>query len=89
MTTITLHLLHHSIRTHAHMDYELIAYFVADQPLPQPGHATPPWDYTDIEQALTHYAALPITTTLVRGITVHPPTVHIRGHRALLKQRIR
>ena len=88
MTTITLHLLHHSIRTHAPMEYELTAYFVADQPLPQPGHATPPWDYTDIEAALIDYAALPITPNRVRGITVHPPPLHTRGRRALLKQRI-
>lgn len=43
-TTRSLALLHHSVRTHAPMDYEIIAYFEADQPLPTPGADQSLWE---------------------------------------------
>jgi hypothetical protein len=48
--TISLQLQVHTIRRRGPLDYELLAYFIADQP----------WAYTDLEAALITYAALPV-----------------------------
>jgi hypothetical protein len=83
-----IQLLYHTIRIHAPLDYQLIAYFKADQPLPQRGEDTPPWGYTTVEAALVQYAALPANFDCLSGLIVEHPLIHIHGHRALLKQRI-
>jgi hypothetical protein len=88
MSTLHLRLHCHTIRIHASMDYELIAYFVADQTLSQRNAEAHPWSYLDIVATLIQYAALPVSPTLVCGLIVHPPTVRIVGRRALLRQRI-
>jgi hypothetical protein len=89
MPTLHIQLLHHTIRTRAPLDYELIAYFVADQPLPLRGTETPPWEYTTVEAALIQAAALPANFDCFSGLTVEHPLIHIHGHCALLHQRIR
>jgi hypothetical protein len=88
MPTLHIQLLHHSIRTHAPLEYEIIAYFEADQPLPLPGTETPPWDYTTVEATLVQAAALPVNFDSFRGLTIEHPIIRIRGHRALVKQQI-
>jgi hypothetical protein len=57
MPTLHLQLLYHAIRPCAPLTYELVAYFQADQPLPQPGSDTPPWP--DLTATLLEVAALP------------------------------
>jgi hypothetical protein len=88
MPTLHIHLLHHAIRTRAPLEYELIAYFVADQPLPLRGQDTPPWEYTTVEAALVQAAALPPNFDPFSGLIVEHPLIHIHGHCALLRQRI-
>jgi hypothetical protein len=89
MPTLHIQLLHHAIRGRGLMEYELTAYFVADQPLPRPGAETPPWEYTTVEAALVQAAALPTNFDCFNGLTVEHPLIHIHGHCALLRQRIR
>jgi hypothetical protein len=89
MPTLHIHLLHHAIRTRAPLEYELIAFFVADQPLPRRGAETPPWEYTTVEAALIQAAALPPNFDCFSGLIVDHPLIHIHGRRALLHQRIR
>lgn len=86
-TTLSLTLRHHRVRTHASMDYEVIAYFEADQKLPTRDTDIPPWEYSDLAATLVTAAMLPVHRTLY-GLTVHPPVIRIRGRRALVKQRI-
>jgi hypothetical protein len=88
MPTLHIHLLYHTIRTRGLMEYELIAYFVADQPLPLRGAETPPWEYTTVEAALVQAAALPANFDCFSGLIVEHPLIHIHGHCALLQQRI-
>jgi hypothetical protein len=88
MPTLQLQLLHHSIHTRAPLDYEIVAHFEADQPLPLRGEDTPPWDYSTIEAALVQAAALPTNFDCFSGLTVEHPTIHIRGRHALVKQQI-
>ncbi|RIK39323.1 MAG: hypothetical protein DCC55_18370 [Chloroflexi bacterium] len=89
MPTLHIQLLHHTIRTRAPLEYELIAYFVANQPLPLRGAETPPWEYTTVEAALVQAAALPANFDCFSGLIVEHPLIHIHGHCALLRQRIR
>ncbi len=83
---LTLH--HHTIRRRGLLDYELVAYFTSDQPLPKPNDATPPWAYTDLEAALVHYAALPVNFDSLAGLLIEHPRIRIQGRRALLRQRL-
>jgi hypothetical protein len=86
--TISLQLQVHTIRRRGPLDYELLAYFTADQPLPQPTDNTPPWAYTDLEAALINYAALPVNHDSLAGLLIAHPRVRIQGRRALLRQRM-
>ena len=86
-TTLSLTLRHHRVRTYAPMEYEVIAYFEADQPLPTCDVDLPPWEYSDLAETLVTAAMLPVHRSLY-GLTVHLPVIRIRGRRALIKQRI-
>ncbi|RIK36107.1 MAG: hypothetical protein DCC55_28350 [Chloroflexi bacterium] len=88
MPTLQLHLLHHSIRTRAPLNYEIVAYFKADQPLPRQDEDIPPWEYSTVEATLVQAAALPVNFDCFSGLTIEHPTIHIHGRRALVKQQI-
>lgn len=86
-TTLSLTLRHHRVRTHAPLNYEVIAYFEADQKLPTRDVDLPPWEYSDLEATLVTAAMLPVHHSLF-GLTVHLPIIRICGRRALVKQHI-
>jgi hypothetical protein len=89
MLTLHLNLIYHGIRPCAPLTYELVAYFRADQPLPQPTGDTPPCSYADLAATLIDVAALPTHCGSAISLTVERPQLRISGRRALLRQRIR
>jgi hypothetical protein len=89
MPTLQLQLLYHAIRRCAPLEYELVAYFQADHPLPRREIETPPGPYPDLAATLIEVAALPTHGSSAIGLTVEQPRVRIYGRRVLLRQRIR
>jgi hypothetical protein len=81
MPTLHLHLLYHAIRSCGPLEYELVAYFRADQPLPG--------SCSDLAATLIEVAALPAHDGTAIGLTVKRPRLRIQGCRALLRQHIR